>query len=447
MALRLAGLARWAGTDNAAAAQPGRRCGGSSGPGVAARHGVYLPLGLVLVVFPALFPPRAHESACRGRAAGPPRSPRSASHWSHTSARPAPLRIRRLVGPLVGAPVRSSPRAGTCLAAGDPIVAQAYDPALRAGRDLRVSGRAGRGSPRRSSGDWTRSGFRPSVVVPRVVAGRSGPASTSSPTTTGRRRRGRSTWPPVARAAHDQPVGVESVVALPDGSGIAWWSDDTGDENGTWVVTSRRRCRPARCCRRCRTAGRRGCRFDGAGGPWSRSGSPTTLRTACTSRRATSRRGRCTTPRHRPGVGREWDDDTTAGCPPTARCCATGTASGGDVLHLGLRVLDVDSGARWPTWSTSGSRSPSGAVVTRGGTTSGSRSGTSATASSDPASSTRRRPPRLPSRPAGPGRRRRLVAGRLRPAAAPRARRPEHAAPARRRRRRAVTSCTTRRAG
>ena len=35
----------------------------------------------------------------------------------------------------------------------------------------------------------------------------------------------------------DQVVGVESVVVTPDGSGAAWWSDDTGDENGAWVVS------------------------------------------------------------------------------------------------------------------------------------------------------------------------------------------------------------------
>jgi dienelactone hydrolase len=34
-----------------------------------------------------------------------------------------------------------------------------------------------------------------------------------------------------------QAVGVESLVVLPDGSGAAWWSDDTGSEHGRWVVT------------------------------------------------------------------------------------------------------------------------------------------------------------------------------------------------------------------
>ena len=39
------------------------------------------------------------------------------------------------------------------------------------------------------------------------------------------------------RRLTDQLVGVEELVVVPDGSGVAWWSDDTGDEEGAWVVT------------------------------------------------------------------------------------------------------------------------------------------------------------------------------------------------------------------
>ena len=42
----------------------------------------------------------------------------------------------------------------------------------------------------------------------------------------------------VRRQLTHQSVGVEAVVVLPDGSGVAWWSDDSGDENGAWLVTS-----------------------------------------------------------------------------------------------------------------------------------------------------------------------------------------------------------------
>jgi pimeloyl-ACP methyl ester carboxylesterase len=35
----------------------------------------------------------------------------------------------------------------------------------------------------------------------------------------------------------DQPVGVEELVVLPDGSGVAWWADDTGAGLGGWMVT------------------------------------------------------------------------------------------------------------------------------------------------------------------------------------------------------------------
>jgi pimeloyl-ACP methyl ester carboxylesterase len=40
------------------------------------------------------------------------------------------------------------------------------------------------------------------------------------------------------RAVTNQRIGVEEVVLTPDGDGAVWWSDDTGDENGSWVVTS-----------------------------------------------------------------------------------------------------------------------------------------------------------------------------------------------------------------
>ena len=40
------------------------------------------------------------------------------------------------------------------------------------------------------------------------------------------------------RVVTDQQIGVEEVVLTPDGAGAVWWSDDSGDENGQWVVTS-----------------------------------------------------------------------------------------------------------------------------------------------------------------------------------------------------------------
>ena len=32
-------------------------------------------------------------------------------------------------------------------------------------------------------------------------------------------------------------VGAEEVHVLPDGSGVVWWHDATGDERGHWMVT------------------------------------------------------------------------------------------------------------------------------------------------------------------------------------------------------------------
>lgn len=38
-----------------------------------------------------------------------------------------------------------------------------------------------------------------------------------------------------SRRVSDEPVGVETLLVAPDGR-IVWWSDDTGDERGRWVV-------------------------------------------------------------------------------------------------------------------------------------------------------------------------------------------------------------------
>ena len=40
------------------------------------------------------------------------------------------------------------------------------------------------------------------------------------------------------RQVTDQRVGVEEFVLSPDGSAVAWWSDDSGDGNGGWVATA-----------------------------------------------------------------------------------------------------------------------------------------------------------------------------------------------------------------
>jgi dienelactone hydrolase len=39
------------------------------------------------------------------------------------------------------------------------------------------------------------------------------------------------------RLASTLGVGAEEVHALPDGSGVVWWHDETGDERGRWMVT------------------------------------------------------------------------------------------------------------------------------------------------------------------------------------------------------------------
>ena len=41
----------------------------------------------------------------------------------------------------------------------------------------------------------------------------------------------------VRRPLTREPLGVEAFQVLPDGSGVAWWQDRTGDESGRWMVT------------------------------------------------------------------------------------------------------------------------------------------------------------------------------------------------------------------
>jgi dipeptidyl aminopeptidase/acylaminoacyl peptidase len=40
------------------------------------------------------------------------------------------------------------------------------------------------------------------------------------------------------RRVSDSVVGVEEVHVLPDGSGIVWWDDETGNERGRWMVSA-----------------------------------------------------------------------------------------------------------------------------------------------------------------------------------------------------------------
>jgi dienelactone hydrolase len=41
----------------------------------------------------------------------------------------------------------------------------------------------------------------------------------------------------VRRQVSDSTIGVEEVHVLPDGSGVVWWLDETGNEHGRWMVS------------------------------------------------------------------------------------------------------------------------------------------------------------------------------------------------------------------
>ncbi len=139
----------------------------------------------------------------------------------------------------------------------------------------------------------------------------------------------------------DQAVGVEQLVVVPDGSGAAWWSDDSGDENGAWVVTSV---------------------ADGSTTPllpslpagWSQGLSLEADQVAVAVADDTTYRiyvgARGEEPRlvyasdSPAGIGREWEQ-TPGGLSADGRLLCFRHSEQGDILHFGLRVVDVASGA------------------------------------------------------------------------------------------------------
>lgn len=140
----------------------------------------------------------------------------------------------------------------------------------------------------------------------------------------------------------DQRVGVEEVLVTPDGQDAVWWRDETGDENGEWVVTG----------------------LDGA--PGSRPLMPSVLpgwsqgialasSTVALAQTDGSTYQICVAvdggqPRvlresSEPiGLGREWET-TAGGLSADGRLVCYRHTEGGDMLHFGLRVIDVASGA------------------------------------------------------------------------------------------------------
>ena len=137
-----------------------------------------------------------------------------------------------------------------------------------------------------------------------------------------------------------QDVGVESVVVLPDGRGVAWWADDSGDENGAWMVTSVDGARTSRLVPALPPGWAQGLSLVDdvvALGLADDDG----YRVHVVVGDAPPRQVFSST--QPAGIGREWE--TTAG-----GLCADGSllcirhSDDGDILHFALRVIDVATG-------------------------------------------------------------------------------------------------------
>lgn len=138
----------------------------------------------------------------------------------------------------------------------------------------------------------------------------------------------------------DQELGVESFVVLPDGSGVAWWCDETGSEYGSWVVT------PA------------------GGGPYQPllAGQPAGWGAGLSLAPDVVALGVADDDGYRilvafgsgpprvlysspdpAGIGREWET-TAGGLSADGRLLCIRHSEGGDILHARLRVLSVADG-------------------------------------------------------------------------------------------------------
>jgi dipeptidyl aminopeptidase/acylaminoacyl peptidase len=142
------------------------------------------------------------------------------------------------------------------------------------------------------------------------------------------------------RPVTEQRVGVEELVMSPDGTAVAWWSDDSGDGNGAWVSTD------------LATGGTHDL-LTGLGAGWSEglAWSGQTVAVALTDGAAyrlylgePGGPGRLVHESPRPfGLGREWET-TPGGLSTDGSLLCLRHSDDGDMLHFGLRVLDVVSG-------------------------------------------------------------------------------------------------------
>jgi dipeptidyl aminopeptidase/acylaminoacyl peptidase len=142
------------------------------------------------------------------------------------------------------------------------------------------------------------------------------------------------------RPVTDQRVGVEEFVLSPDGSAVAWWSDDSGDGNGAWVATDL-------------SDGGTAPLLTGLGAGWSEglAWCGETAAMALTDgdayRLYVGSAGGVARLMHEStkpfGLGREWET-TPGGLSTDGSLLCLRHSDAGDMLHFGLRVLDVSSG-------------------------------------------------------------------------------------------------------
>ena len=142
------------------------------------------------------------------------------------------------------------------------------------------------------------------------------------------------------RAVTEQRVGIEEFVMSPRGDAVAWWSDDSGNGNGAWVATAL-------------DGGTTSDLLTGLGAGWSEglAWCGHTVAIALTDGQSyrlyvgkVGGSGRLVHESARPfGLGREWET-TPGGLSTDGGLLCLRHSDAGDMLHFGLRVLDVSSG-------------------------------------------------------------------------------------------------------
>ena len=142
------------------------------------------------------------------------------------------------------------------------------------------------------------------------------------------------------RAVTEQRVGVEEFVLSPRGDAVAWWSDDSGNGNGAWVSTSLDGTVTTEL-------------LAGLGEGWSEGLAWCGESVAIALTNGDSYRlyvgsaggaGRLVHESTRPcGLGREWET-TPGGLSTDGALLCLRHSDAGDMLHFGLRVIDVTSG-------------------------------------------------------------------------------------------------------